>query len=71
MAEIVSTNAKVKLSQRLQKDHGLDVSHRAAQLNHAHVGGARLAVDGNLGDALNPRLRIGGSARQDIPRHYQ
>jgi hypothetical protein len=44
------------LAQSLEKHHAFNVTHRAAQFNHANVGHAMGGIDRNLGDPLYPRL---------------
>ena len=59
------------LPQSLDERHALDVSHGPSQLNDAHVGHAALAVDGQLGHALNPILDRIGDVRDDLNRLAQ
>ena len=55
-AKVGGPHPELELAQGLDKRHGLDVAHRTAQLNDADVGRAGAAVDGDVGDALNPVL---------------
>mmetsp|Transcript_14765 Transcript_14765/g.28422 ORF Transcript_14765/g.28422 Transcript_14765/m.28422 type:complete len:226 (+) Transcript_14765:1155-1832(+) len=55
-AKVVLADAPLELAQRLDERHALNVSHGASQLNDAHVGNARVAVHGDVRDALDPVL---------------
>ncbi len=51
-AVLTPAHLAVHLSNRLEEGHGLDVAHRSAEFDDAHVG------TGGLGDGLDPALDL-------------
>ena len=66
-AEVVGADAELELAQRLQEGHGLDVAHRAPQLDDTHVAGACQAVHRNLRHARDPLLDGVGDVGDHLP----
>ena len=67
-AEVLATDAELKLPQRLAEHHRLDVAHRAAKLDEAHVWDPVCAVDRDRRDALNVLLNHVGAVRNHLDR---
>ena len=65
-AEVVVPNTELKLAEGLEEDGGLDVSHRAADLDEADVGRLPGVVDGNLSHTLDPVLDLIGDMRDNL-----
>jgi len=66
--KILVPDPKLELAQRLEKHHGLDVSHGSAQLDQTDVGDLRLPLllHGLVRNALDPLLDLIGNVRNDL-----
>mmetsp|Transcript_80334 Transcript_80334/g.194760 ORF Transcript_80334/g.194760 Transcript_80334/m.194760 type:complete len:390 (-) Transcript_80334:508-1677(-) len=70
-ADVLALDAELELPQRLDERHALDVTHRAAELDDAHVGRSVVSVGGDMSDALDPVLDGVGHVRHHLHRLAQ
>mmetsp|Transcript_28961 Transcript_28961/g.77895 ORF Transcript_28961/g.77895 Transcript_28961/m.77895 type:complete len:484 (-) Transcript_28961:587-2038(-) len=68
---VLTPHLPLELADGLDEWHALDVTHSAAQLDDAYVGGVALAVCGRVCDALDPLLDGVGDVRHHLHRLAQ